>query len=133
MGAASSHVSIPVADLGSTRQILQISFASTSPLLSNRVGTLFYRTVPPDDFQTRAIIDIIQHFNWTQVSIIYVGDSYRQPGAQALRQLAMDNSICIDMDSAIGLDFTTGDYQALAEMLLSSDSDIVIYSYMTKM
>ena len=30
------------------------------------------------------------------------------------------------MDSEIGLDFTTGDYQALAEMLLSSDSDVVI-------
>ena len=127
VGAASSRVSIPVADLGSTRQILQVSFASTSPLLSSRVRyPFFYRTVPPDNLQTQAIIDIIRRFNWTQFSIIYVEDAYGQPGAQALRQLAMNNNICIDMDSEIGLDFTTGDYQALAEMLLSSDSDVVI-------
>ena len=127
VGAASSRVSIPVADLGSTRQILQVSFASTSPLLSSRVRyPFFYRTVPPDNLQTQAIIDIIRRFNWTQFSIIYVEDAYGQPGAQALRQLAMNNNICIDMDSEIGLDFTTGDYQALAETLLSSDSDVVI-------
>jgi len=127
VGAASSRVSIPVADLGSMHQILQVSFASTSPLLSNRVRyPFFYRTVPPDNLQTQAIIDIIRRFNWTQFSIIYVEDAYGQPGARALRQLAMNNNICIDMDSEIGLEFTTGDYQALAEMLLSSDSDIVI-------
>ena len=42
VGAASSRVSIPVADLGSMRQILPVSFASTSPLLSNRVRYPFF-------------------------------------------------------------------------------------------
>ena len=127
VGAAASRVSIPVAGLGSLFQVPQVSFASTSPILSNRTRfPYFYRTVPPDNFQTQAMIDLIRYFNWTQVSIIYVGDSYGQPGGQELQRLAMDNDICIDVYEEIGLNFGSEDYRVLAEQLLNSDPDIVI-------
>ena len=127
VGAAASRVSIPVARLGSIYQIPQVSFSSTSPFLSNRTKfPYFYRTVPPDNFQTKAMIDIIRHFNWTQVSIIYGEASYGQQGAQELRQLAMDNDICIDVDREIGFEFRIKDFHLLAEELLASDTNVVI-------
>ena len=128
VGAAASRVSIPVAGLGRLFEVPQVSFASTSPTLSGReTYTYFYRTVPPDNLQAKAMIDIVLHFNWNYISIIYVGDAYGQPGARALRQLAMDNNICIDVDAEIGLDFTTEDYHMLAETLIASDANVVFF------
>ena len=127
VGAAASRVSIPIASLGRLFEVPQVSFASTSPTLSGReTYTYFYRTVPPDNLQARAMIDIILHFNWNHISILYVGDAYGQPAARALRQLAMNNSICINLDREIELGFTTEDYQDLAEELLASDANVVI-------
>ena len=97
VGAAASRVSIPVASLGRLFEVPQVSFGSTSPILNNRdTYTYFYRTVPPDNLQAQAMIDIVLHFNWNYISIIYVGDAYGQPGAAELRRLAMNNNICID-------------------------------------
>ena len=127
VGAVASRVSIPIASLGRLFEVPQVSFASTSPTLSSReTYTYFYRTVPPDNLQAKAMIDIVLHFNWNYISILYVGDTYGQPGARALRQLAMNNSICINLDREIELGFTTEDYQDLAEELLASAANVVI-------
>ena len=50
VGALSSRVSVPVANLGRLFRVPQISYGSTSPLLNNRNRhSYFYRTIPPDD------------------------------------------------------------------------------------
>ena len=127
VGAAASRVSIPVASLGRLFQVPQVSFASTSPILSNReTYRYFYRTVPPDNLQAQALIDLILHFNWTQISLVYIGDSYGQPGAGKLRSLAAANDVCIDLDREIGGNFLNEDYQSLAETLLDSEGNVVV-------
>ena len=127
IGAVASRVSIPVASLGRLFQVPQVSFASTSPILSNReTYTYFYRTVPPDNLQAQALIELVLHFNWTHISIVYVGDSYGQPGAAEIRNFAAANDICIDVDREIGGNFLEQDYQELAETLLRSDANVVI-------
>ena len=120
VGAGGSRVNIAVARLGRLYQVPQVSFSATSPLLSNRVKyPYFYRTVPPDNIQAKAMINIARYFNWTQVSLIYVEDTYGERGAQAIRQLAMDNDICVDVDREIRHNFTTKDFRGLAGTLFS--------------
>ena len=127
VGTSVSRVSIPVASLGRLFQVPQVSFAATTPILSNReTYSYFYRTVPPDNLQAQAMIDIVLYFNWTQISIIYTGDSYGQPGARALRMLAEANNICIDLDREIGVDFNASDYTNLANMLFDSNAEVVL-------
>ena len=127
VGAAASRVSIPVASLGRLFQVPQVSYGSTSPILSNRdTYSYFYRTVSPDDLQAQAIIDIVRYFNWTQISILYIGDSYGQPGAREIRNLAEANNICIDVDQEIRVDFVTENYMELANTLLASRAEVVI-------
>jgi len=127
IGAVASRVSIPVASLGRLFQVPQVSFASTSPILSNReTYTYFYRTVPPDNLQAQALIDLILHFNWTQISLVYIGDSYGQPGAAMVQSLAAANDVCIDLDREIGGNFLNEDYQSLAEALLDSEGNVVV-------
>ena len=123
VGAAASRVSIPVASLGRLFSKPQISYASTSPLLSNRDRyTYFFRTIPPDDLQARAIIDLLLHFNWTHISTIYSKDAYGQPGTDELKLLARQHGMCIDLDEGIEDDFVDEDYRELADKLVHSDA-----------
>ena len=127
VGPGASRVSIPVANLGRLFQVLTVSFGSTSPKLSNRERyPFFYRTVPSDKFQAQAMIDLILHFNWTEISIIYVEDAYGVSLALELLNQAKANNVCIDVYKEIGDNFGMDNYQELAETLLASDTNIVV-------
>ena len=68
IGASVSDVSAKVASIMQVFEIPQISFKSTSVLLSDRdLYKYFMRTVPPDSFQAAAMVDICLKFNWTYV------------------------------------------------------------------
>lgn len=68
IGASVSDVSAKVAGILQVFEIPQISFKSTSVLLSDRdLYKYFMRTVPPDTFQAAAMVDICLKFNWTYV------------------------------------------------------------------
>ena len=50
--------------------ILQISYASTSVVLSDRsVYRSFFRTVPSDGLLVSAVATIMNHYGWRQLSV----------------------------------------------------------------
>ncbi len=127
VGAAASRVSVPVASLVRLFQTPQISYASSSAILSNRDRyKFFYRTIPPDDLQARAMLDILLTFNWTYVSTIYSQNPYGEPGISEFRELASQNGICIDLDIGIEDSFMDSDFDTLAASLIASSANVVI-------
>lgn len=57
--------------------IQQVSFFSTSPVLSNRDRfPYFLRTIPSDVNQAQAMVELVKMFNWTYVSVVYEESSY---------------------------------------------------------
>lgn len=77
IGGSYSSVSLQVANLLRLFHIPQISPASTAKTLSDKSRfDLFARTVPPDTFQSVALVDIIKNFNWSYVSTIHSEGSY---------------------------------------------------------
>ena len=93
VGAASSSVSIAVANLLRLFEIPQISYASTAKVLSDTTRfDYFFRTVPPDSLQAKAMADIIVHFNWTYIVAIYSSDAYGSEGIRALIQELEDRN-----------------------------------------
>ncbi len=127
IGAAASRVSVPVASLVRLFQIPQISYASSSAILSNRDRyEYFFRTIPPDDQQARAMLDILLNFNWTYVSTVYSQNPYGEPGITEFRELASKNGICIDLDVGIEDSFMDSDFDTLADSLIASSANVVI-------
>lgn len=61
----------------------------------------FLRTVPSDNYQARAMIDIALHFNWTYVSLVYSADEYGELGAEAFKKEARKMNICIAIEERI--------------------------------
>ena len=106
VGASFSSQSIAIARLLRLFYIPQISYAATADVLSDKsTFDYFLRTIPPDSLQARAIVDIIDHFNWTYVITIHTGDIYGREGAKAIAKELdhlRDNSsttTCIAMQS----------------------------------
>lgn len=102
IGSAYSSVSIQVANLLRLFRIPQISYASTSAALSDKTRyELFARTVPPDNYQAQAMVDIVQHFKWTYVSTVASEDDYGILGIDSFQNEARSRNICIALSEKI--------------------------------
>jgi metabotropic glutamate receptor 2/3/metabotropic glutamate receptor 6/7/8 len=124
IGAASSGVSVPVATLLRLFKIPQISYASTSARLNNRDRyEYFYRTIPADNLQAEAMIDLCLIFNWSYVSVIYTNNFYGEAGIDEFRKLAKIHNICIKVDIGIEAHFEDDNFRSIADELLASDKD----------
>ncbi len=71
IGPGSSAVSIQVQNLLQLFHIPQIGYSATSRDLSDKNRfRYFLRVVPPDELQARAMLQIVQKYNWTYVSAV---------------------------------------------------------------
>lgn len=85
IGGYSSLVSMQVASLLRLFKIPQVSYGSTSALLSNKNRfPYFFRTVPPDQHQTKAMISLLTQFNVTYIQTISTKGSYGTEGMTKL-------------------------------------------------
>ena len=127
IGAAASFVSVPVASFLRLFKTPQISYSSTSVLLSNRDRYgYFFRTVPSDDQQAQAMIDLALYFNWRYVSTIHSNDLYGEPGIEKFKQLAEMNGICIDLDEGIDDVFSPSQYETLTNKIFNSTANVIV-------
>ena len=127
VGAASSSVSVPVASLGRLFRIPQVSYASSTALLNDRTRySYFLRTVRPDDLQASAMVDILLHFGWNYVSILYSQDTYGGPGMDEFVKESEMRGICLDFQRAIPPSFTAEQYDRLVDDLSQSRAKVVI-------
>ncbi|XP_060068565.1 metabotropic glutamate receptor 6-like [Ylistrum balloti] len=96
LGAPSSVTSIQVATLLKLFKIPQVSFFSTSPVLSVRDRyPYFMRTIPSDVNQAQAMVELVKMFKWTYVSVVYEESSYGIQGFNELEKLLKLSAICI--------------------------------------
>ena len=128
VGALGSRMSVPVASLGRLFTMPQVSYASTSPLLSDRTRySYFRRTVPPDDLQVLAMVDILHRFGWNHVSILHSDDAYGSAGVNEFVNVSATNGICIDLRQSISPSFTDSDYKRVLEDLGNSKARVVVF------
>ena len=105
VGASSSSVSVAVASFFRLFQIPQISYASTATVLSdNSTFDYFFRTIPSDALQARAMADLIEHFNWTYIFALHSDNTYGRDGINKLIEILVDRndaSRCIALEASL--------------------------------
>ena len=118
VGSLSSGVSETVANFLRVFEIPQISYSSTSTILSNKdIYSYFLRTVPPDSFQVQALIDIVSKFGWSYVSTINSAGTYGTKGIEMFWKKAEENGICIDVKISLSSFPETNEYDSVIEKL----------------
>ena len=97
VGPASTSTTHVIAAGLEQLQVPLIGYGSTSATLSNRnVFEYFLRTIPSTNLQAHAMVDLVSHFGWEYVSVIFNEDEYGAPGSNAFIDQAMQLKICID-------------------------------------
>ena len=99
VGAVRSDVSELVAQLTGLEGVLQISPASSSPVLSDKARFPFFaRTYPSDLLSARLLGRTLLAFSWRYVTLVYVRDSFGTGYQQALAAAAGPLGLHIHLD-----------------------------------
>ena len=105
VGPSDTGNCIPTQNLLRLFQIPQIAYAATGVELSDKSRyDYFFRVIPPDTFQAKAMADIVAYFNWTYVAAVYSDDVYGSNGIQEfIREFRSrnDSNNCIAQRFAI--------------------------------
>ena len=97
IGPQTTSVSVEVASLGRLFHVPQVSYLATSVTLCSREKfPYFFRTVPSDKHQAKAIVELLDSFNWTYASIVHSDSDYGITGYEALRRhVSKNRRLCL--------------------------------------
>ncbi|KAG8035154.1 hypothetical protein G9C98_001644, partial [Cotesia typhae] len=130
LGTASSEVTETLAKIVPYWNVVQVSFGSTGPALSDQFEfPLFLRTVAPDSSHNPARIALIKHFGWDTVTALSQnGDMYSLAVNDLVTELEQANITC-----TATITFGENDYKEQLKLLKEFDTRIIIGSFSPKL
>ncbi|XP_034161226.1 extracellular calcium-sensing receptor-like [Pangasianodon hypophthalmus] len=97
IGQASSSPTIAIAATVGPLKIPVVSHFATCACLSDRKKyPSFFRTVPSDYYQSRALAKLVRHFGWTWVGALCSDNDYGNNGINEFIIAAKDEGICVE-------------------------------------
>ncbi|XP_060821686.1 uncharacterized protein LOC132910175 isoform X3 [Bombus pascuorum] len=126
LGTACSEVTETLAKIVPYWNVIQVSFGSTAPALSDSTEfPLFLRTVAPDSSHNSARIALIKHFGWDTVTALsQTGDMYSLAVNDLVTELEQANITC-----TATITFAENDYKEQLQTLKELDTRIIIGSF----
>ncbi|XP_078149348.1 glutamate receptor 3.4-like isoform X2 [Carex rostrata] len=102
LGPQSSGIAHIIANVANELKVPILSFAATDPTLSSlQYRPFFLRTTQSDQFQMRAIADIISYYGWREVVSIFTDDDYGRGGIISLGDALNGQRMKISYKAAI--------------------------------
>ena len=121
IGALRSDVSITVANLLRVFHIPQISYGSTTTDLSDKdVHSYFMRTVPPNSFQARALVDIVKKYRWSYILTVHSTGNYGERGMEKFLEEAKKEKLCVAAIEKVPSTPTTDEYNKIVQKLIAA-------------
>ncbi|OCT90670.1 hypothetical protein XELAEV_18019287mg [Xenopus laevis] len=96
IGESATRRSLLIAQILGLYRYPQISYFSTSPILSDRnMFPSFFRTIPSDEFQMKGLAQLVSHFGWPWLGLLATDDEYGQFGLQIIKQEIVKAGACV--------------------------------------
>uniref|UniRef100_A0A8C5MIW3 G-protein coupled receptors family 3 profile domain-containing protein n=1 Tax=Leptobrachium leishanense TaxID=445787 RepID=A0A8C5MIW3_9ANUR len=96
IGDSSSASSLALARMLGLYHYPQISYFSTSSVLSDRTQfPSFFRTVPSDTFQSQGLAQLVSYFGWTWVGLLAEDSDYGLDGIRATKTEILRSGSCV--------------------------------------
>jgi ABC-type branched-subunit amino acid transport system substrate-binding protein len=127
VGASSSGVSLTVIDKIVGAGVIMISPASTSDELTDYEDRgLFFRTVPPDTLQARALADLIGGDGNNTVGILALNDPYGVGLADNTKAFLLSDGLAEDAVVSVIYDPQAANYDAEVQRMAELNPDAVL-------
>ena len=128
IGPQTSAVSVQLANIGRLFRVPQVSYLATSNRLCNlKDFPYFFRTVPSDVHQAKAIVELLNTFDWNYVTIVHSDSDYGETGYQSIkRRVEETKKICLAEPITIyNTHFKHADYVKIIHQLIGGDDKII--------
>ncbi|CAI5693486.1 unnamed protein product [Oreochromis niloticus] len=127
LGHSGSSPTIAFAQVVGRFHIPVISHFATCACLSNRKEyPTFFRTIPSDYYQSRALAKLVKHFGWSWVGALAVDNEYGFSGIAAFIQAAKEYGVCIEYSEAFSSSDPPNRLQRIIEIIKQSTSKVIM-------
>ncbi|KAI7802576.1 putative extracellular calcium-sensing receptor [Triplophysa rosa] len=127
VGDSNSTPSIAISSVLGLFRVPIVSYFATCSCLSDRKKyPSFFRTIPSDAFQVRAMMQILRHFGWTWVGLLYSHDDYGTYAAQSFHQEVQLFGGCVAFSEILPLDNNRKDIRHLVGVIQASTAKVVV-------
>nr|XP_054598471.1 extracellular calcium-sensing receptor-like [Nothobranchius furzeri] len=127
IGASESSSTIAMLQILGVFQIPVISHFATCACLSNRKEyPSFFRTIPSDYYQSRALAKLVKHFGWTWVGAVRSNNDYGNNGMATFITAAGQEGICVEYSEAISRTGSTEQLQKTVRVIRGGTSHVLV-------
>uniref|UniRef100_A0A8C6KBV4 Olfactory receptor C family, n1 n=1 Tax=Nothobranchius furzeri TaxID=105023 RepID=A0A8C6KBV4_NOTFU len=128
-------ISALIAESGSSQSLaiattlgpFQVSYFSTCACLSNRARfPTFFRTIPSDYFQAKALAALVRHFGWEWIGAIHSDNDYGRNGVLAFTQEVKKFGVCIAFVGTVLRTYPEDKILRVVEMIKHSNVEVIL-------
>ncbi|XP_029470775.1 extracellular calcium-sensing receptor-like [Rhinatrema bivittatum] len=131
LGDVPSPVSIQIARILGLQRIPQISYASGLPILGEKLQfPSFLRTIGNIESMLYLMAQLMAHFGWTWVGILFSSTDYGLYGAQVLKKELASLEVCVAFSETLDKDGSLMRIRNLVKIISTSSAEIIlVYGY----
>uniref|UniRef100_A0A3Q2PJL4 Olfactory receptor C family, n1 n=1 Tax=Fundulus heteroclitus TaxID=8078 RepID=A0A3Q2PJL4_FUNHE len=122
-----SSQSLAVAETLGPFHVPMVSYFSTCACLSNRAKyPTFFRTIPSDYFQAKALGSLVKHFGWEWIGAIQSDNDYGRNGILAFTEEVKKLNICIAFIGTVLRTYPLDKILKVVEMIKESSVKVIL-------
>lgn len=130
IGPQSSVTAHVISHIANELQVPLLSFAATDPTLSSLQYPFFVRTTQDDHFQMAAIAEIVEYYEWREVTAIYTDDDYGRNGISALADQLATKRCQISYKAPLNPEGSRSDIMdVLVKVALAESRILIVHTY----
>ncbi|KAM8769855.1 extracellular calcium-sensing receptor-like [Acanthopagrus schlegelii] len=136
VGDSYSTFTIAVSSVIGLYRLPLVSYFATCPCLSDRQRfPSFFRTIPSDTFQVRAMIQIMKRFGWTWAGLLVSDDDYGLHAARTLQSdLALSGVGCLSYSEVLPWGNDPAELRRIVNLIkISAARVVIVFAHETHM
>uniref|UniRef100_A0A3P8RXC9 Olfactory receptor C family, n1 n=1 Tax=Amphiprion percula TaxID=161767 RepID=A0A3P8RXC9_AMPPE len=127
IAASGSSQSLAVAGTLGPFQVPIVSYFSTCACLSDRAKyPTFFRTIPSDYFQAKALAALVKHFGWQWIGAIQSDNDYGRNGILSFTEEVKKLGVCIAFVGTIARTYSMDKILDVVEMIRRSTVKVIL-------